>query len=758
MPKSSIHGYSDRPSAAPGERIRFFVSAEEPGRYRADVVRLIHGDTNPQGPGFKEMAVDTPLSGEYPARFQPIHPGSHVVVEDRGRLHPSGAFTLHAYVYATTPAGGVQGVLGRWSEADKAGYGLFVDRGGRVTLMLGDGSGATAAVSSTKPLLGGVWYSVAASFDPGAGRAWLSQKPVVSSVNGVFGRVCPIDGDSAVEAEVGIVPADARVPFVMAGSVHEIAADRPIVRAHFNGKLDRPRLYGRVLARPEVAALHAGDDPDPTGLLARWDFANGITAQGAATDRVADLSGNGLDGVCVNQPMRAATGFNWRGREDNFTHAPEEYGAIHFHDDDLEDCDWQPDLELVVPEGLKSDVYAVRLRLGESEDYVPFFVLPPRGRATARILLLMPTASYLAYANDHIVADVPVAQAILAHTSVFGENDLYLAAHPELGLSTYDHHNDGSGVCFSSWRRPLLTMRPKHRHGTGSVWQFPADLHLVDWLNEKGFIYDVATDHDLEEEGIELLRRYRVVLTGSHPEYHSGRMLDAFEGYLASGGRALYLGANGFYWVISFHPEKPWVMEVRKGDSGTRAWTGSPGEHYHATSGERGGLWRNRARPPQKIFGVGFTSEGFDRSSHYLRMPDGLTSRAAWIFDGVERPERIGDFGLAGGGAAGYEVDRYDLTLGTPPNALLVGSSEGHSDDYTHVSEEILFNFPGLGGTQDPQIRADLVYFTTAGGGAVFSVGSIAWCGSLSHRRYENDVSRITANVLKRFMGDEPLP
>ena len=50
MRKTSIHGYCDVPSAAPGEKIRFYVSCDEPGTYRADVVRLIMGDTNPAGP------------------------------------------------------------------------------------------------------------------------------------------------------------------------------------------------------------------------------------------------------------------------------------------------------------------------------------------------------------------------------------------------------------------------------------------------------------------------------------------------------------------------------------------------------------------------------------------------------------------------------------------------------------------------------------------------------------------------------------
>ena len=119
MRKTSIHGYSDVPSAAPGERVGFFVSADEPGRYRADVVRLGCGDTNPQGPGFKETLVDTAVSGEYPARSQAIHAGSHVLVEDGGGLHPSGAFTLHVYVHATTPAKGAQGILTRSYELFK---------------------------------------------------------------------------------------------------------------------------------------------------------------------------------------------------------------------------------------------------------------------------------------------------------------------------------------------------------------------------------------------------------------------------------------------------------------------------------------------------------------------------------------------------------------------------------------------------------------------------------------------------------------
>ncbi len=94
-------------------------------------------------------------------------------------------------------------------------------------------------------------------------------------------------------------------------------------------------------------------------------------------------------------------------------------------------------------------------------------------------------------------------------------------------LSLYSTHNDGSGITYSSARRPIINMRPKVT--TRNPWQFMADTHLVDWFDAKGFDVDIITDHDLHLEGVDLLEPYNVVLTGTHPEYTSVQMLDALE-------------------------------------------------------------------------------------------------------------------------------------------------------------------------------------------------------------------------------------
>jgi len=409
-----------------------------------------------------------------------------------------------------------------------------------------------------------------------------------------------------------------------------------------------------------------------------------------------------------------------------------------------------------VPADLPSGIYAAYITAGEDEDYIPVFVCAQPGKASADIAFLVPTASYLAYANDRML-DGP--DSLFSNKDLTLNKDSYDYCIENNLLSTYDLHSDGSGVCYSSTRRPILNMRPGFYHAVlNTPHQFPADLHLVDWLESQEFKHDIITDHLLHESGKALLKSYRTIVTGTHPEYWSHEMLDVMQAYLKEGGRLMYMGGNGFYWVTSFATDKEHVVEIRRAD-GIRAWEHEPGELYHNTSGEAGGLWRWRGRAPNKLAGVGFSAQGFDSSRPYRRQAGSYDPRAAFIFNGVDE-EVIGDFEsmVMRHGAAGFELDRFDHALGTPAHALLLASSFGHSDSYQHVIEEVLMSDSRQGGTVDPRVRADMVFFEYPNDGAVFSTGSIAWCGALSHNDYNNNVSKITANVLRQFCTNEALP
>jgi N,N-dimethylformamidase len=112
----------------------------------------------------------------------------------------------------------------------------------------------------------------------------------------------------------------------------------------------------------------------------------------------------------------------------------------------------------------------------------------------------------------------------------------------------------------------------------------------------------------------------------------------------------------------------------------------------------------------------------------------------------------IGDFGLSGGGAAGFELDQVSRHLGTSAGTVLLARSEGHGPSFLGVPEDILTHTMAVGGKVE--IEAHMVYGRNEAGGQIFSTGSITFCGSLSHNGYDNPVSRIVENVVRRFIGE----
>ncbi|CAN5874159.1 hypothetical protein BH10ACT9_BH10ACT9_49570 [soil metagenome] len=81
-----LTGYGSKWSVEQGDTVDFFVNCDGPSSYRAELVKLIHGDTHPSGPGFKEEIIDSPVNGSYPGRTQTIHAGSYGLVADRSPL------------------------------------------------------------------------------------------------------------------------------------------------------------------------------------------------------------------------------------------------------------------------------------------------------------------------------------------------------------------------------------------------------------------------------------------------------------------------------------------------------------------------------------------------------------------------------------------------------------------------------------------------------------------------------------------------
>lgn len=697
-----ITGYCVPWSLRAGETVRLHASSHTPGSASVDIVRLSCGDPTRSGPGFAESTTAIPTA-TVELFDQPLVPGSW------GRIDLSGLVATRRLVWrfairATQP-----------NEAqDIAAIGdlsIHLDDAGAVTARRAD---AETIVRAQK-LDSLRWYRVDVAIDCATGRTDITVAPNASAS----------PGRDALERSISVGRIDGPSGPVALGEL--LLATTSAGQGNFDGRIGEISL--------------AVDDE-----RLRWDL-----SQDMDSPRIVCVRG-GRDGELFQLPTRAITGPGWTGKEQRWRDAPEQYDAVHFHKDDLYDAAWDTTLDLDVPADLPSGIYCFRITQGDDGDdsaeidRVPFFVRPAVGAATNDVALLMSNASYIAYANHRQLIDG--ADFFGARTNLRPEHE-YVRTHPEVGLSMYEKHPDGSGVMFSSRLRPVLNLRPG-----ADGWNFTPDTDIHAWLDWSEIGHDVIGDEDIHVDGIDALTPYRVIVTGTHPEYWSTDMLDALAAWQRQGGRLMYLGGNGFYWRVAFSDEWPGAMELRRAEDGVRNWQTEDGENYHAWGGEYGGMWRRNGRPPNEIAGIGFAAQGFVKATYFDVNDESLTGRAGWIWDGVDIDDgRIGTSGI-GGGAAGQEVDRYDTRLGSPEHAVVLASATTFGPDMVRTKEEFegSVEYP----TPDPYVRADIVFYETAGGGAVFSVGSISWFGSLARNGYDNDTARMTTNVLRRFADPSP--
>ena len=466
-----ITGYLDRWSHRPGETFSVHVSVRDGGAYRAQVQRVVSADPNPAGPGMRLDFLPGVLDRTCSGRRQAIRLGSYGVAAPGPVRDARAACTWTVLVWS----GALETESTVLSEQDAQS---------RVALRVAQSSasaelawpGGALRVATEAQLKSRRWYRVWLAADPQTGRVAIGQRQL--------GQGAP---DTATgEGKNLVLPSGGPVLFA--------AENFHTPERHFTGKLEAPAIFsGWYDAGPR--------EPPADAVLAAWDFADGIGSQ-----TVTDTGPQRRHGRLVNVPTRGVVGTHWSGREMCWRHAPRDYAAIHFHADDLADCEWEPDFSWTVPDDLPSGAYALHLTCANGEDWLPFYALPKRGGPHAPIAFVAPTFTYQAYANH---ARGNTDDAHFARVMEWGAYPANPDQYPVYGRSTYNVHADRSGFAFSSRRRPIITMRPgfmtfNDPRGSG-IRHYPGDTHLLAWLNAKGFAFDVITDEDLDDEGVELL-------------------------------------------------------------------------------------------------------------------------------------------------------------------------------------------------------------------------------------------------------------
>ncbi|KAF7562665.1 hypothetical protein G7046_g1496 [Stylonectria norvegica] len=725
---AEIIGYADPWIASPGDQVSIKVSSTA-SKYSHRTVRLIQGLDVPHAPEVRMEDITEINSGSSQGRFQRAHPGSYAIVDNLGVQGQDEGLSLSLYVqpYLVKP-GHDQALVSLLDDNLSAGISILIDEQGHIKLRVGDGD----KLQEIK-----IDYTLTE-------RQWLKLDVTVQGSSLKFSlEPCTYLGQRVGQNHFQVIDIGKPIVLPSPGRL-SLAATQPrhdaIATDHFNGRIDNVRVFALGKNPREIINL---------------DFRLKIS-----TDEIVDVSPYKNNGVLINAPTRAIPGHDWDGSETDWTKTSYGYGAIHFHEDDLDDAKWDTDFTITLPTGAQSGAYAVEVCNADDvsvKDYIVFFVRPNLKSTTAKLALVLSTFTYTAYANERMYDETKSSH--LAPSGNFeprpaDEDFLRMERRSDLGLSLYDVHRDGTGNVFSSIKRPILNVRPAFHHwALDRPREFSADLLMIGFMEKTGIKYDILTDHQLHEQGVKALEPYSTVITGSHPEYPSIESLNAYSGFAARGGSLLYLGGNGFYWRSVIDPANPHRMEVRRGDQGVRTY-GLPGsERHHSLNGGRGGLWRSLGRAANYLFAVGCCGEGVGPGVPYARTTAGRDERYAWVFKGLAENELIGEHGF-GGGASGDEIDRWDPMHGSPPDSVVLASSTGHPDEFILFPEDFGFQQTNITGTGTNLVRSDIVLYKTPGGGEVFSVGSMNWYNSVGWDGYDNSVAKVTENVIRKFLDN----
>lgn len=614
---TEIIGYAEPWIVSPGDEVDIKVSCTE-AKYTYRTVRLIQGHEGEKSPPKKAEEIVGIPRGSRDGRFQVAHIGSYGTVKNIGLSSTDEGLKISVYVQPwLTPCSHVQALISTLDVSNKTGVDIVLDQQGQVEFWVGIGTDVQVVHTGFIPARRR-WFNLELTVSGAKLEAVLTPKSQGTE---------PAARQSVLSAELkGKIKFASRTPLLLAAARQVTAQDQTqhiVPTNKFNGRLDSLELRATGTATERV--------------LAKYDFGVGISS-----DSIFDSSPSKRHGELINAPSRAMKGHDWDGSETDWTKAKYGYGAIHFHEDDLDDADWDTDFTIQIPKDARSGVYGVEIR-GCNDDVgetVVFYVRPTPATTAkvsnrhirevfrknthaddfvqvgAKVAIVMSTFTYLAYANDHMFdPDTPARAEIpagLDNLEFYKDETFYKQdRRRDLGLSHYDVHKDLSAVVFSSAKRPLLNNRPDYINWSGHrPRELSAELIMVGFLEQSGVPYDVVTDHDLHLQGVSMLTPYTTVLTGCHPEYPTLQSYTAYEGFVQRGGNLMYLGGNGFYWVSVTDPQRPWRSEVRRGGQGVRTSWQAPGERHHSLNGQQGGLWRDYGKAANYLVGIGCCGEG----------------------------------------------------------------------------------------------------------------------------------------------------
>jgi N,N-dimethylformamidase len=353
----------------------------------------------------------------------------------------------------------------------------------------------------------------------------------------------------------------------------------------------------------------------------------------------------------------------------------------------LKGCGWRTTHEMKIPRDWTSGFYSARLT----------------DRAGHLFNIVFIVKSRLFHRRDI---------ALLANTNTWN------AYNPRGGRSRYTTPK-ASELHFE---RPNPETSPE---GIAPTHLTRSELLVHKWLEDSGYEVDVYADVDFHR-GISGLHRYKALILSTHPEYWTIEMRDHLDRFLEAGGNLVYLAGNGLF-------EKVGLGQLGR----SLVFTNGNPDEDRAKS-----FFRNLTppRPERPVLGVAYRGDAY---TLFGPMEVMMASHRFFAGTGLADGDRIGELGVNGGGASGWEMDTSLPGLAGPDGLVSAEFDDDRGEPPPNL--ELLAR-----GVHDGKVGADMTCYETTAGGIVFSAGSISFGGSLV---VDAALQRVVRNVLDECLA-----
>lgn len=364
-------------------------------------------------------------------------------------------------------------------------------------------------------------------------------------------------------------------------------------------------------------------------------------------------------------------------------------------------CHWPVSFSITIPHDWISGVYMVKLTASSGhQGYIPF------------VVTALSSHSPLLFVHGAFTDEA---------YNTWGGKSLYADIRLKSPAAQYAN------------RAVKVSLQRPFEQSMGAGWFFSWEIHMVRWLERKGYDVTYATDLDVHQHPRILLNHKGVLVVG-HDEYWSRAMRDGMDRAVRRGVDLGNFAANTGFWQIRLAPlgKKPDRVIV---------------------------CYKSATRDPL-----------------YGRHNALVTTE--WRFPPVNRPESE----LTGAMYGGYDGSHapYDWIVTNPSNWIFRGTGlhrrsrirhvVGQEADYVHHDYplprhlHVLTSSPFLDVDSGQWFNANSTIYQAKSGAWVFNAGTIEWSWGLDDIRQNywlypagrkhpsKAAEKITSNILRKFL------